>query len=138
MLRIAGIVKIRCELKSLAMTLAMTLLFGAPPVAHGLEYLSEGHRPEDPRCAGPRFDLQSIGITLDRVVVFGQAQFGKFPKLEDCNSDGNCQTVIYGGVPQNITQDMLRDHLRAVEANIQQRIPDPNFSGHAVIDYEAW
>ena len=42
---------------------------------------------------------------------------------------------VNGGVPQNAS---LKAHLAQVEADIEKAIPDPHFSGLAIIDWEAW
>jgi len=44
-------------------------------------------------------------------------------------------TVLYGGVPQagNITE-----HLMAAKHEIEMFVPDPNFSGYGVLDFEKW
>lgn len=42
---------------------------------------------------------------------------------------------VNGGVPQNAS---LEAHLKQVEVDIDATIPDVNFAGLAIIDWEAW
>lgn len=55
--------------------------------------------------------------------------------------DGGLYPRVYqgkeenGGLPQRAD---LRAHLSELERDIQRDIPDPNFSGWAVLDYESW
>jgi hypothetical protein len=41
-------------------------------------------------------------------------------------------------LPQNNTQAQLAVHLAALEAQLPHCVPDPNFSGNAVFDFEGW
>lgn len=65
------------------------------------------------------------------MVIFYERKFGLCPYYN--NSDPN--QPVNGGLPQNLS---LADHLAAVEQQIQVAIPNPNFSGPAVIDLEEW
>ncbi|VDK85284.1 unnamed protein product [Cylicostephanus goldi] len=42
---------------------------------------------------------------------------------------------VNGGLPQKCD---LRTHLKKAREDIEKRIPDENFSGLAIIDFERW
>ena len=48
------------------------------------------------------------------------------------SSDGE---IMYGGVPQNSN---LSAHLQKLEETVISWIPDPIWSGNAVLDFESW
>lgn len=54
---------------------------------------------------------------------------GLFPTIGD---DGSW---VHGGVPQNADLDA---HLAELRATLPSWIPDPHFTGNAVLDFEAW
>ncbi|VDO62022.1 unnamed protein product [Heligmosomoides polygyrus] len=71
----------------------------------------------------------------DKVVIFYEFTFGRYPyfKKYDVNQPVN------GGSPLNENSDtLLKEHLKIAEVNITKLIPDVNFSGLAVIDFEEW
>ena len=59
----------------------------------------------------------------------GRFTLGKWPCFD---KNG---TVINGGLPQ---LGNLTEHLNQVRKDIAIQLPDPNFSGYAVIDWEVW
>ncbi len=63
-----------------------------------------------------------------RVAVFLEHQFGRYPRIVN-GREAN------GGIPQNVD---MADHLSRVRRDIERALPDPNFDGYAVIDFEAW
>ncbi|KAL3108489.1 hypothetical protein niasHT_015411 [Heterodera trifolii] len=82
------------------------------------------------------------------VVIFYENQLGLYPFIEygeEGTEDnvGNLHIVakngtskfVNGGIPQNVD---IRQHLAKAREDILRAIPDPNFSGPAVIDYERW
>ena len=65
---------------------------------------------------------------------------GLFPQLGDCagqNSSnvGNCTGVVNGGVPQKAD---LAAHGAAIMEQLPSWIPEPEWAGNAVLDFEAW
>lgn len=62
----------------------------------------------------------------DKIVIF--YGIGSFPEIRDGH-------YINGGIPQ---QGNLTYHLERVQSDVTEHIPDPKFSGLAVIDFEAW
>ncbi|WKX97785.1 hypothetical protein Q1695_013453 [Nippostrongylus brasiliensis] len=65
------------------------------------------------------------------MTIFYESSFGLFPYYEHYNPD----MPINGGLPQNVS---LADHLERVAQQIQEKMPDANYSGLAVIDLEEW
>ena len=52
-----------------------------------------------------------------------------FPTISDSGDKVN------GGVPQNAN---LSEHLETLARDVVHWIPDPDWSGNAVLDFEAW
>jgi len=65
-----------------------------------------------------------------QVTVFASAQLGLYPYFV-MNGEGNYN----GGLPQVVD---LNQHLRKARLDIVNKIPDPDFKGVAVIDWEPW
>ncbi|XP_044205493.1 hyaluronidase-1-like [Thunnus albacares] len=65
----------------------------------------------------------------EKITLFYENKLGLYPKY---NSQG---VAINGGVPQNAS---LAKHLRAASIDIQTDIPDRDFHGLAVVDWESW
>lgn len=63
------------------------------------------------------------------ITIFYSEKLGLYPWY---TSQGE---AINGGVPQNAS---LEEHLRAATENISECIPDRNFQGLAVVDWESW
>jgi len=72
--------------------------------------------------------VESMPIARD-VKLFYATGLGLFPKVVTVND------VRKGGVPQAADLDA---HLEEVRADVERRIPDPNWDGYAVINYEEW
>lgn len=62
------------------------------------------------------------------VAVIYEHQGGLYPRIYQGREEN-------GGVPQRAD---MRAHLSELERDIAREIPDPNFSGWAVLDYESW
>ncbi|KAH7729822.1 Protein CHHY-1 [Aphelenchoides avenae] len=91
----------------------------------------------DPQRFGIRTNLNQTYYG-GHVVTFYEDRLGLYPKtLRVRNSTtGKWQNQrVNGGVPQCVD---LNAHLEKVEHDIVRAIPDPEFDGLAVIDYEAW
>ncbi|XP_055068798.2 hyaluronidase-1 [Misgurnus anguillicaudatus] len=65
----------------------------------------------------------------DNITIFYSDKLGQYPYYD------NHDEPIYGGVPQNAS---LSEHLRKGRDDIQMDIPDRDFQGLAVIDWEKW
>lgn len=65
----------------------------------------------------------------DNITIFYSEKLGLYPRY---NSQGS---PINGGVPQNSS---LEEHLRAASDDIRLFIPNPDFQGLAVVDWESW
>ncbi|KAM7402270.1 hypothetical protein PAMP_017524 [Pampus punctatissimus] len=65
----------------------------------------------------------------ENITIFYSEKLGLYPKY---SSQGE---VFNGGVPQNAS---LEEHLRVASDNIRICIPDRNFQGLAVVDWESW
>ncbi|VDP20182.1 unnamed protein product, partial [Onchocerca flexuosa] len=64
------------------------------------------------------------------IVVFYEEHFGLYPYYR---SYSDTKLAVNGGIPQRAN---ISAHLSVVRNNISKHIPDPNFNGLAVIDYE--
>ncbi len=87
--------------------------------AHGIPFNLSGYLIV--QNSGDQFDGDKI------VIFYG---IGKFPKINHATGKR-----INGGIPQ---LGNLTNHLEVVESDITTTLPDPNFSGLAVIDFEDW
>ncbi|CAH4032249.1 unnamed protein product [Pieris brassicae] len=59
---------------------------------------------------------------------------GKFPALFETDSSGK-YVERNGGVPQ---EGNIEEHVDAFKDTVSKRIPDPDFNGIAIIDFESW
>lgn len=78
------------------------------------------------------FDIvynRNKGWRGDEMVIFYADQLGYYPQID---KSGN---VINGGIPQLAD---LTAHLTKAKEDIENFIPDPDFQGVAVIDWEPW
>lgn len=65
-------------------------------------------------------------------VINTMGSFGHWPALPGYRGS---KQVVNGGIPQ---KGNLSLHLAAVEASVQRYIPSSDYSGDAVVDFEAW
>ncbi|KAF3689982.1 Hyaluronidase-1 [Channa argus] len=65
----------------------------------------------------------------ENITIFYAEKLGLYPRY---SSQG---LAINGGVPQNASLD---EHLKVASENIRTFIPDRNFQGLAVVDWESW
>jgi|GEM_PF-2101194 len=72
-------------------------------------------------------DYSSYPIS-NKVVSFGERYFGLYPYISN-------EIQINGGIPHNA--DLIA-HKEKVELDIAVKIPNPDWEGYAVIDYESW
>lgn len=63
------------------------------------------------------------------ITIFYSDKLGFYPHYTEKN------TSVNGGVPQNFS---VHDHLLQAYADLEKNIPDKNFSGLAVVDWESW
>lgn len=69
------------------------------------------------------------GLMGEDITIFYAEKFGLYPRYSG-------QTVaVHGGVPQNASLD---GHLRVASEDISLFIPDKNFQGLAIVDWESW
>lgn len=68
------------------------------------------------------------GVAKGRVVLFTERRLGLYPKFWKGRR-------FNGGLPQLAD---LNKHLARVRRDVSSTIPDPDWDGFAVIDYEAW
>ncbi|MBL8745660.1 MAG: hypothetical protein JNK58_04795 [Phycisphaerae bacterium] len=74
-----------------------------------------------------RVDLSGTPIR-DNAVIFYEHDFGLIPRFYKGQAER-------GGVPQAVD---MNAHLAKVRADIESRIPDPQWSGYGIIDLETW
>jgi len=78
-----------------------------------------------------RVEFDGAPIRKD-AVIFYMSQLGRFPFGGPHELvDGKASWLKPG-------ENWMERHLKQVEIDVQARIPDPNWSGLAVIDYEGW
>ncbi|XP_074527438.1 hyaluronidase-1 [Halichoeres trimaculatus] len=65
----------------------------------------------------------------DNITIFYAEKLGLYPRYTSQSE------AVNGGVPQNASLD---EHLRAASDNIRTYIPDRDFQGLAVVDWESW
>lgn len=88
-------------------------------------------RPIYAGLSGPYADdVNTSGTVLvpGRVAVFLEHRFGRYPIIKDGRPRN-------GGIPQEVN---MTAHLQKVRKEIDKLIPDRNWDGFAVIDYESW
>ncbi|MGI9013449.1 MAG: hypothetical protein ACR2GY_04275 [Phycisphaerales bacterium] len=73
-------------------------------------------------------DLSDAPLIRDRVIVFYEHEFGRYPRF-------NGSEWINNGLPQLAD---LEEHIVDIVADVNELIPDPTWDGFAVIDYESW
>ncbi|XP_034022182.1 hyaluronidase-1 [Thalassophryne amazonica] len=82
-------------------------------------------------------DTETLGMVYNKnqelmggnITLFYSGELGLYP------SYSSQWVAVNGGVPQNASLDT---HLKVASENIQASIPDEDFSGLAVIDWESW
>lgn len=123
-------------------TLQLLLCF-LLPAARGdypiLPYSAVWNTPTS-RCFGSSLELSRFGIVQNKddainggnITLF--TDIGQFPQL-DMSDPSDASKWINGGIPQlgNLTL-----HLEMVNKTITSTIPDPKFSGLAVLNFTAW
>ncbi|CAJ0594291.1 unnamed protein product [Cylicocyclus nassatus] len=67
----------------------------------------------------------------DKIVIFYETSFGLYPYFINYSMEH----PVNGGIPQNCN---LKAHLEKAKKDINRSIPDKNFSGYAIIDFEKW
>lgn len=102
---------------SMLMIVLSTSVVRAEPVFHWI----------DSGKLGDRIDLHAIPIRRD-AVIFYEHQFGVYPRYWKSHKE-------HGGAPQVVN---LNAHLAKARKDIRQKIPDPNWSGYAILDFESW
>lgn len=119
-------------------SLVSGLQFEASPVAE-MPFFTVWNAPTS-KCLslyGVDLDLGTFSIARnknqsfygDNITIFYSDKIGLYPRY---TSQGQ---AINGGVPQNASLD---DHLRAAAEDIHTTIPDEDFQGLAVVDWESW
>lgn len=91
------------------------------------------------------FNPDEHGITMNanhefqgsKIVIFYERDLGYYPYCEDqdVKNATTCTKPKYGGVPQATN---LTAHLEKLARDVVIKIPDPEFDGLAIIDYERW
>uniref|UniRef100_A0AC35TN28 Hyaluronidase n=1 Tax=Rhabditophanes sp. KR3021 TaxID=114890 RepID=A0AC35TN28_9BILA len=69
----------------------------------------------------------------NKIVVLYEKEIGLYPAIK--KYDNGSIEWVNGGIPQNVN---MKHHLKVLRQQIKIHIPDPNFSGPAVLDIEEW
>ncbi|HVZ93464.1 MAG TPA: hypothetical protein VG797_03040 [Phycisphaerales bacterium] len=77
---------------------------------------------------GPPLDASQWGFEYRKAVTFGEHLIGLFPRFYNGQMEN-------GGVPQRV--DMAA-HLDKVRRDVEAKLPDPNWDGFAMLDFESW
>ncbi|XP_048878868.1 hyaluronidase-1 isoform X1 [Brienomyrus brachyistius] len=111
----------------------------ASPSLASIPFLTVWNAPTEPCKSkyGVDLDLGIFDIAVNEnqtfmggnITIFYESKLGLYPYYNDQG------VAINGGVPQNAS---LQLHLQAAWANILTDIPQPDFSGLAVVDWESW
>lgn len=75
----------------------------------------------------PDISIDGFGLDSNTVILY-EHEFGLYPRIWEGKTEN-------GGVPQ---QADINAHLDELRKDIAAAIPDPNFTGLAIIDYEGW
>jgi hypothetical protein len=87
-------------------------------------------------CNFQRNGTAGYGLADCNQTVTGDVTDGRFPGTwPEFNAESAKGVMANGGVPQ---RGNLTLHLEAVRAGVEKRVPDVNFTGNIVIDFEAW
>lgn len=76
----------------------------------------------------PKFNLAGTPIRPEGAIMVYQHDFGKYPRFWR-------DSEIHGGVPQNAD---LAGHLSKLAVDMDKLVPDRNYNGFVIIDYEGW
>lgn len=69
-----------------------------------------------------------LPVRRDLIVIY-HFELGAVPTISPSGK------VVHGAVPQAID---WRDHWDGFEEQLRAKVPDPNFAGYVVLDYEGW
>lgn len=103
---------------------SIVLSAGALGQSGRLEFLWGAFGPAEPSISTAAVPQIQHG----KVKVLYDWRIGKYPYIWQGQ-------LINGGVP--VAAD-IQGHVTKMQSDIAQQIPDPNWDGYAVIDYEAW
>ncbi|CAJ1050570.1 hyaluronidase-1 [Xyrichtys novacula] len=120
------------------LSLVSGLLISSSPFSQ-MPFLSVWNAPTESCLSqyGINLDLDTFSITMnnnqtfmgDNITIFYSGKLGLYPWYTAQSK------AINGGVPQNANLD---EHLRVASDNIRTFIPDRDFQGLAVVDWENW
>lgn len=79
-------------------------------------------------------NFSGLPIIRDRVAFFYESNFGRYPYIWRNPANGSLD-VINGGIPQRAD---WQAHINEMRRDINQAIPDRNYDGYAIIDFESW
>ncbi|MDX2115130.1 MAG: hypothetical protein SFZ24_05840 [Planctomycetota bacterium] len=78
--------------------------------------------------------FSGLPIDRNRAVMFYEQHFGEYPRIW-ANRDGTHVSPEHGSIPQRTN---YTTHLAKVRRDIAAGIPDPNWDGYAILDFEGW
>jgi hypothetical protein len=116
---------------ALAMLFAVALLAATGTGSRALHFEAACNYPcPEPCASAARFGLLPCNATVTGGVTDRVGAYGAWPTLFR-----NGSVMSNGGVPQAAN---LTLHLELVARDVERRVPDANFSGRLVLDFEKW
>ncbi|KAK6018456.1 hyaluronoglucosaminidase, partial [Ostertagia ostertagi] len=70
----------------------------------------------------------------ENISLFYEFNHGRYPYYKHYNRN----IPIYGGTPQNLSEEDVKEHLNVSRYNISEYIKSENSSGLGIIDFEEW
>lgn len=127
-----------CHLICLCTLLTYPILTNSLKALPHIPFFTVWNAPTE-NCAsrfGVNLDLSVFDIVHNQnetfvgsnITIFYSSKLGFYPYYDQNFS-------VYGGVPQNAS---LRDHIWKAESDLRKTIPDRDFQGLGIVDWEAW
>lgn len=118
-----------CAIGTLAACGAFSHAQTAPPPSAGFPMYWNPTGPHD-----PAINFSGLPIQRDKSYMFYEHLIGKYPRIRTDPRNGRVY-VENEGIPQKAN---MATHLAKVRSDVIRALPDPNWNGMAILDFEAW